>query len=581
MTDVVLLTPREIATGTASLNNQNVMITDEEYVTLDPALRIFYEKVRENLGLACITGYLRNAGYSVKSLNLHGRTPSDEAIIDLIRRERPRFIGISIMYDLHIIDAIRLIRCARIAHPEALVAIGGAFCTYNAKLIAEQVPEADCVAFGEGELTLVGIMDRLSAGVDWRQTPGLYYRDGDRIRTSGMPVLPDLSQMVWPARDLLEAHRAAGIPTPVASTFTSRGCHAKCTFCYAPRQPGVVDGFWRMRPPGDVVDEIEYLQREFGTRFIWFNDDNFGGAFSNGFAHAVEFAETVLQRGLKFQFHCEFRVDSGLIDHEALDLLHRAGLASALLGIESGSPGMLRRFKKGTTVSYNLDAARMFKRKGLGLDPGWIMIEPKTSLDELWENLGFIVAAGIHKTDNPFFLINRAIALRGTEMYDKIEEPLIPADIEGLEGAAFEILRTARRDYQVPDPRVEALWAAWSLIGEEISDRKENVLPFVAQKIALAARLLRGTTQESPRGLLSRLRAWRNGLPELFLTFINYGLVLADGNPPNFEQRLVTDLRKLLSDYDTQHLGSSFEDFTTHVQEVCRTADLVPGRAGR
>src|SRR5687768_1968814 len=115
MSDVVLLTPREIATGALSLNNQNVTVTDEEYVKLDPALRIFYEKVRENLGLACITGYLRNAGHSVTSLNLHGRTPSDEAIIDLIRRERPRFVGISIMYDLHIIDAIRLIRCARIA----------------------------------------------------------------------------------------------------------------------------------------------------------------------------------------------------------------------------------------------------------------------------------------------------------------------------------------------------------------------------------------------------------------------------------------------------------------------------------
>ncbi|MFD9433567.1 B12-binding domain-containing radical SAM protein [Streptomyces sp. NPDC060002] len=580
MSDVVLLTPREIATGALSLNNQNVTVTDEEYVQLDPALRIFYEKVRENLGLACITGYLRNAGHSVTSLNLHGRTPSDEAIIELIRRERPRFVGISIMYDLHIIDAIRLIRCVRTADPDVFIAIGGAFCTYNAKLIAEQVPEADCVTFGEGELTVVGIMDRLTAGTDWRQTPGLFYRDGDRVRSSGMPVLPDLGNLVWPARDVLEYHKAAGIATPVASTFTSRGCHAKCTFCYAPRQPGVVDGFWRMRPPADVVDEIEYLQREFGTRFIWFNDDNFGGAFGDGFAHAVEFAETVLSRGLKFQFHCEFRVDSGLIDHEALDLLHRAGLSSALLGIESGSPGMLRRFKKGTTVAYNLDAARMFKRKGLGLDPGWIMIEPKTTIDELWENLEFIVAARIHEADNPFFLINRAIALRGTEMYDKIEEPLPLADIEGLEGDAYEILRTARRDYRVPDPRVEALWSAWSEVGEEISDRKENVLPFIAQKIALGARRLRGT-EHNPRAFLSRLRAWRNGLPELFLAFMNYGLVLAETGPPDLATRLTADLRDLVADYDAEHLGESFKEFGERVERVCGAEALVAAGVGR
>ncbi|MFH8477240.1 cobalamin B12-binding domain-containing protein, partial [Streptomyces sp. NPDC018000] len=111
MADVVLLTPREIPTGAATLNNQNVLINDEEYLSLDPAMRLFYKRVRENLGVACIAGHLRGCGYSVQALNLHGRNPSDEAITDLIRRERPKFVGISIMYDLHIIDAVRLLRC--------------------------------------------------------------------------------------------------------------------------------------------------------------------------------------------------------------------------------------------------------------------------------------------------------------------------------------------------------------------------------------------------------------------------------------------------------------------------------------
>lgn len=568
MADVVLLTPREIATGAPSLNNQNVMITDEEYGALDPALRLFYEKVRENLGLACITGYLRRSGYSVRAVNLHGRVPSDEAIIELIRRERPRFVGISIMYDLHIIDAVRLIHCVRAADPEVFVAIGGAFCTYNAKLIAEQVPEVDCVAFGEGELTVVGVLDRLAAGTDWREVPGLFFRDGDRVRGSGMPVLPDLSQPVWPARDALTAHRAVGIATPVASTFTSRGCHAKCTFCYAPRQPGVVDTFWRVRPAIDVVDEIECLQRDFDTRFVWFNDDNFGGAFSDGFAHAVEFAEEVIRRGLRFSFHCEFRVDSGLIDHEVLDVLRRAGLGSALLGIESGSPGMLKRFKKGTTVAYNFDAARIFKGLGLELDPGWIMIEPQTSLDELWENLQFIVSSKVHESDNPFFLINRAIALRGTEMYDRIADPLPPADVSTEDGAAYAVLREARRDYRVPDPRVEALWTAWSEIGGEVSERKENRLPFLAQAIAAASRSLRGTDAD-PRALLGRLRRWRNDLPQLFLAFLNFGLVLADTNPPDLAARLDTELRALVDEYDTTHLSAPFEEYVAQVEKVC------------
>jgi radical SAM superfamily enzyme YgiQ (UPF0313 family) len=573
MADVVLLTPREISTGAASLNNQNVLITDEEYARLAPVMRTFYQKVRENLGLACITAELRARGYTVAALNLHGRQPTDEAIIEFIRRARPRFVGISIMYDLHIIDAVRMVRCARRADPSAFVAVGGAFCTYNAKLIAEHLTEVDCVAFGEGELTVVDIMDRLAAGTDWRVVPGTWYRDGGgAARTSGMPRLADLSGVVWPARDTLLHYKRAGIPTPVASTYTSRGCHAKCTFCYAPRTPGTGDGPWRVRPPGDVVDEIEMLRRTFGTRFIWFNDDNFGGAFADGYAHAVAVAEEIIRRGLKLSFHAEFRVDSGLIDHDALEVLRRAGMASALLGMESGSPGMLKRFKKGTTVAYNLAAARMFAEHDIELDPGWIMIEPRTTLDELWENLHFIVASGIYRSDNPFFLINRAIALRGTELYDLVVDQPPPADLRDSPGPAREVLRESRRDYRVPDPRVEALWEVWSGIGGEIGDRKENRLPFLAQALADAIRRRRGASAGGADAhlweLLGRLRRWRSDLPQLFIAFMNLGLVLAEQDPADLSARLDSELRAMVDQYDRTHLGLPFGELAGLVERI-------------
>ncbi len=568
MADVVLLTPRETVTGSPSLNNQHVVATDEEYVSLDPAMRIFYEKIRENLGLACIASYLRHAGHSVRVVNLHGRTPSDATIVDLIQHERPRLVGISIMYDLHIADAVRLIRCVREAEPGVFIAIGGAFCTYNAALIAELVPEADCVTFGEGEMTVVGIMHGITGGGDWRTVPGLFFRDGNRIRGTGMPVLPDLLQPIWPARDVLASQKAAGIATPVASTYTSRGCHAKCTFCYAPHQPGAADGRWRIRPALDVVDEIEYLQHEFGTRFIWFNDDNFGGAFRAGFAHAVEFAEEVLRRRLQFSFHCEFRVDSGLLDREALNTLRRAGLRSGLLGMESGSPAALKRLRKGATVQFNYEAARIFRSKGLKLDPGWIMVDPKTSIDELWENLEFIVGSRIHETDNPFSLINRAIALRGTEMYAEIVGSQAPVDVSVQDEAASAVLHGTRREYRIPDRRVEALWTAWSVVGGEIADRKENKLPFLAQSIAIATRRQRGEDR-SPRSLLGRIRSWCNDLPNLFAAFLNFGLGLADEDPPELDTRLMSELRGLLDSYDQMWLGATFSEFVNEVELTC------------
>ncbi|QNP68211.1 B12-binding domain-containing radical SAM protein [Streptomyces roseirectus] len=568
MADAVLMTPREILTGFSSVNNQNVLINDEEYLRLDPAMRLFYEKVRENLGVACIAGHLRGCGYSVRALNLHGRNPSDEVITDLIRREKPKFVGISIMYDLHIVDAVRLLRCVRKADPSVFVAIGGAFCTYNAKLIAERIPEADCVAFGEGELTVEGLMECLAAGRDWRGVPGLWFWQEGRVRSSGPPKLPDLTQEPWPARDLLVHHREHGIPTPVASTYTSRGCHAKCTFCYVPRAPGVVTGnAWRVRSPIDVVDEIEYLQREFGTRFLWFNDDNFGGAFQDGYHHAVGFAEEILRRGLDISFHCEFRVDTGLVDREALNTLRRAGMASALLGMETGAPAMAKRFRKGTMVEYNFDAARLFKQEGIELEPGWIMVEPGTTLDELWENLKFIVAADIAVSENPFSFISRAIALRGTEMYDKIADPT-PPRLPGVEGPARDVLLEARREYRIPDPRVEDVWAAWSKVSAEVADRKEE-LPFVAQLIVDATRARRSRGEQGLRPLLSRLRGWADGLPDLLVAFLNVGLLLADENPPRLAERLEAELRTLVDAYDRRALGETYQVFVDETKRLC------------
>jgi radical SAM superfamily enzyme YgiQ (UPF0313 family) len=313
---------------------------------------------------------------------------------------------------------------------------------------------------------------------------------------------------------------------------------------------------------------------------VWFNDDNFGGAFADGFGHAVEFAEEVVRRGLKFAFHAEFRVDSGLIDHAALDLLHRAGMKSALLGMESGSAAVLKRFKKGTTVAYNFDAARIFRSRSLELDPGWIMVEPQTCLDDLWENLQFIVASDVHQsnhTDNPFLLMNRAIALRGTEMFDAISDPLPPPEMAEMDEAAYKVLLEARRDYQIPDARVEALWSVWSEVAGQLSDRRENRLPFLANTLAVTLRA-RGADAASAKSMLAALRRWRNDLPQLFAAYLNLGLVMADLDPSGVEVRFDSELRSMVEEFDRLHLGMPFAEFETAVERV--TSRPEPAVAG-
>jgi len=53
----------------------------------------------------------------------------------------------------------------------------------------------------------------------------------------------------------------------------SRGCVHRCTFCSQWEHWG---GRWRTKSPKRIADEMEYIYREFGIKFLWLTDDNLG-----------------------------------------------------------------------------------------------------------------------------------------------------------------------------------------------------------------------------------------------------------------------------------------------------------------
>ena len=60
---------------------------------------------------------------------------------------------------------------------------------------------------------------------------------------------------------------------PSTTMITSRGCPQKCVFCTV---RAVWGRDWTGRSPSSVVDEIEFLQREYGIREVSILDDDLG-----------------------------------------------------------------------------------------------------------------------------------------------------------------------------------------------------------------------------------------------------------------------------------------------------------------
>jgi radical SAM superfamily enzyme YgiQ (UPF0313 family) len=119
-----------------------------------------------------------------------------------------------------------------------------------------------------------------------------------------------------------------GITLPLLG---SRGCPYTCNYC-----PYLVNSKYRVRTSESIVDEIQYLIRRYGIRGITFRDPNL--TFDKQRAH--EFASLLLRKNLDIRWGMEARTDR--LDPELIDILHRAGLRSVEVGVESSNEQTLK-----------------------------------------------------------------------------------------------------------------------------------------------------------------------------------------------------------------------------------------------
>src|SRR4030042_7001831 len=212
------------------------------------------------LGLAYIAAALEKEGVDVQVLDLLVAQYSPQGLRKRLREYQPHFVAATCStLNYHI--ASRILRVCQSFDPELTTLIGGPHVSFTAKEVIEEAPWIDVVVRGEGEHTLVDLLNALATGRDLAQVSGIAYRkNGDALLTSPRPLIKDLDRLPHPARHLLplSKYRALKAPCPV---ITTRGCPFGCIFCSAPKLFG--RGV-RFRDPRAVVDEIEMVNRAFG-----------------------------------------------------------------------------------------------------------------------------------------------------------------------------------------------------------------------------------------------------------------------------------------------------------------------------
>lgn len=159
----------------------------------------------------------------------------------------------------------------------------------------------------------------------------------------------DIDTLPRAAWHLLELGRYAprrrvsdlGIAVPA-----SRGCFMPCTFCAYNLHEGRA---MRFRGPEEVLDEIEYLYRTYGIRYIRFRDPN----FSANKAHLKEIAEGLIARQLPIEATAELGLE--LLDRDLLELMSRAGIRTILTGVESNDATIMKSLGQNLRINRILE----------------------------------------------------------------------------------------------------------------------------------------------------------------------------------------------------------------------------------
>lgn len=231
-------------------------------------------------------------------------------------------------------------------HPEKIIILGGPGVSGIADKILKHFPGVDIVVKGEGEVTIVDLMNKVNnCGLD--TVNGISYIDKQKIiNNPPRKRIQNLDEIPFPAYHKLDFDKYITIERPFpVGIITTRGCPFKCTFCdVAPMWGREV----YTRSIENVIEEIKFLYEKYNQKISGFEDDTF--VLSK--KRVLKFCSEFNKENLDIKWGCHGRID--LMDANLMKNMHDSGCNQIYYGVESGSNRILDTIKKGFKIEKAL-----------------------------------------------------------------------------------------------------------------------------------------------------------------------------------------------------------------------------------
>jgi len=309
----------------------------------------------------------------------------DATIGRLIETHHVELLGVSVMPGPQMISAMKSCRAIRARYPKVPIVWGGYFpsvygdATLNARYV-------DYAVRGQGESTLLELIDALRGKRDFNAIAGLSYKDifGMRVHNPERPMQsPDA--FPWSPFERLPVKsylRPSYFGKRTGAHQASIGCPFQCSFCAVHEAYGSQQ---KMEAPERTEAIMRHLVKDYGMDGVQFYDMNFFMRED----HTRELMERLAPLGL--HWWCEGRIDTICrYSDETLEWIRKAGCTMIFFGAESGSDRVLKEMKKGITTEQTLEVARRLRRLNIIPEFSFVVGNPRDPEEDTRQTIAFV-----------------------------------------------------------------------------------------------------------------------------------------------------------------------------------------------
>jgi len=319
---------------------------------INVCLRTDVDKILFPVGLGYIASAISRTRHELDIIDMDARRMSYAELEAEMRRKEFDAVGLGcIVTGYKIVKTIAKI--SKSINPAAWVIAGNSVASSIPEILLTRT-DVDIAVLGEGDRTIIALLDTLDKKGDLSEVAGICYYQGGTPQTTALrpPIknIDDIPRLNWNLFDmdryLDKSKEYVSEPYPLAredirafAVNTARGCAFDCTFCYH-----VFKGqAYRVRSTENILAEIRELQETYGVNYINFWDELtlFSTRQTENLIAGIEKA------GLEFFWTASCR--GNLFGHKDAALLKRmksAGCVGLGYSLESANPGILKQMNK-------------------------------------------------------------------------------------------------------------------------------------------------------------------------------------------------------------------------------------------